>query len=115
MAEFKEVMQQYKRMCRASNCGDCPLTVKLGWDCRPNTQVTEEDLNIWETTVMEWARRNHEPKRPTIGDMIYFIANEMNISILKPEGRDFFDFLNSELPEKVSNKLIGWLTNKGEK
>lgn len=116
MAEFKEVIKQYKRMCKSyKDCDNCPFKTELGWDCEPAALIEEEDMDIWETTVMEWARTHPEPKYPTIGDMLYFIANEMNVSILTPKDGNFSNFLNSELPEKVSNRLIRWLINKGEK
>ena len=73
MAEFKEVMRQYKRMCRATNCNDCPFTTELGWDCEPDILVEEEDFDIWETTVMEWARKHPEPIYPTIRELINYI------------------------------------------
>lgn len=119
MADFKEVMRQYKRMCNTyPQCEGCPLREQdnYEWNCGPSDLPDDiEEMDIWETTVMEWARTHPEPKSPTIGDMLYFIANEMNVSILTPKDGNFSNFLNSELPEKVSNRLIRWLINKGEK
>lgn len=77
MAEFKEVMQQYKRMCRATNYGDCPFTVELGWYCKPDTLVEEEDFDIWETTVMEWARNHPEHIYPTLREIFDRMVNKM--------------------------------------
>ena len=77
MAEFQEVMRQYKRMCRVTNCGDCPFRTELGWDCRPDTLVEEEDFDIWETTVMEWARSHPEPIYPTLREVFNRMVNKM--------------------------------------
>ena len=117
MAEFKEVMKQYKRMCCAyPSCADCPFS-ELGWRdcCSPSAAPLgdDEDMDIWETTVMEWAHTHPEPKRPTIGDMLYFIGNEMNVPILN-SNTTFANFLNNELPKTTANKLVEWLKNKGE-
>lgn len=115
MAEFKEVMRQYKRMCHAyPQCDGCPFREELGWDCEPNALVEEEDFDIWETTVMEWARKHPEPKLSTIGDMLYFISKEMNVPILN-SNTTLTDFLNNELPETTANKLVEWLKTKENK
>ena len=115
MAEFKEVMRQYNRMCHTyPQCDGCPFKTELEWDrCRLEVLTEEEELDIWETTVMEWARNHPEPKRPTIGDILYFISNEMDIPILN-SNTTFTNFLNNELPETTANKLVEWLKNKGE-
>lgn len=113
MAEFKEVMRQYKRMCDSClHCVGCPFKELNLNNCYPSS-CDEEELDIWETSVMDWARTHPEPKYPTIGDMLYFISNEMNIPILN-SNTTFTNFLNNELSETTANKLVKWLKNKGE-
>lgn len=78
MAEFKEVMRQYKRMCHAyPQCNGCPFKAELEWDCQPDALFDEEDMDIWETTVMDWARKHPEPVYPTIRELINYIMNKI--------------------------------------
>ena len=78
MAEFKEVMKQYKRMCKSyPDCADCPFKAELGWDCQPDALIEEEDMDIWETTVMDWARNHPEPVYPTIRELVNYIMNKI--------------------------------------
>lgn len=84
MAEFKEVMKQYKRMCKSyPGCVDCPL-VELGWDCQPDALIEEEDFDIWETTVMEWARTHPESTYPTLHEIFDRMVNKMGGALDKP-------------------------------
>ena len=72
MAEFKEVMKQYKRMCNAySHYDGCPGI------CDPSALYDEEDFDIWETTVMNWARNHPEPVYPTIRELVNYIMNKI--------------------------------------
>lgn len=79
MAEFKEVMRQYKRMCRAHpQCDGCPFRDELEWDCELGALPDEEEsLDIWETTVMDWARKHPEPIYPTIRELVNYIMNKI--------------------------------------
>lgn len=116
--ELKDAKNIYHRICNTfvDDCFDCPFSkANIRCDLFDTSEVDEEEIAEWERVATEWAREHPEPKYPTIGDMLYFIANEMNVSIFKPKGENLSDFLNSELPEKVSNRLIGWLIKKGEK
>ena len=78
MAEFKEVMKQYKRICNAySHCDGCPFK-ELDIDiCDPSALYDEEDFDIWETTVMDWARTHPEPVYPTIRELVNYIMNKI--------------------------------------
>lgn len=79
MAEFKEVMKQYKRMCNTyPQCDGCPFKTELEWGCcRLEVLTEEEELDIWETTVMEWARNHKEPVYPTIRELVNYIMNKI--------------------------------------
>lgn len=65
MAEFMEVVRQYRRMCDVSTCDVCilkRLNNKAGKACY------EEIINnpeSFETRVMQWASEHPEPKYPT--------------------------------------------------
>ena len=78
MAEFKEVMKQYKRMCNAyPQCNGCPFIEELGCNCQPDALIEEEDMDIWETTVMDWAHNHPEPVYPTIRELVNYIMNKI--------------------------------------
>lgn len=98
MAEFKEVMKQYKRMCKSyPDCADCPFKAELGWDCQPNALIEEEDFDIWETTVMEWGRTHPEPKPITVRDLLSYIAVHID-----PDTCFSVDtLLNKEIPKEL--------------
>lgn len=111
MAEFKEVMKQYKRMCKSyPDCVDCPFKVELGWDCEPDALMEEEDMDIWETTVMEWARKHPEPKPVTVRDLLSYIAVHID-----PDTCFSIDaLLDKEIPKKLVEQF-NLRVIKGEK
>lgn len=111
MADFKEVMKQYKRMCKSyKDCGDCPFKKELGWDCEPMELVEEEDMDIWETTVMEWARTHPEPKPVTVRDLLSYIAEYID-----PNTCFSIDaLLDKKIPEKLVERF-NLRVIKGEK
>lgn len=116
--ELKDASNIYHRICDTfvDDCFDCPFS-KANIRCNlfDISEVDEKEIVEWERVATEWAREHPKPKYPTIGDMLYFIANEMNVSILNPKDGNISDFFNSELSEKVLNRLMWWLVNKGEK
>lgn len=115
--ELKDAANIYHRICDTfvdDDCFDCPFS-KANIRCNlfNTSEVDEEEIVKWERVATEWARTHLKPKYPTIGDMLYFIGNEMNIPILN-SNTTFTNFLNNELPETTANKLVEWLKNKGE-
>lgn len=68
MAEFAEVMRQAHRMCKAHNCGDCPMrNIGVVGECelRIGAKYTYEELWVIEQTVMQWAKKHQGPRYPT--------------------------------------------------
>lgn len=73
MAEFKEVLQQWKRMRKQFKdesenefrpCGElCPVGSNPA--CGDLTEATQEDMEKFETAIMKWAAENPEPEYPT--------------------------------------------------
>lgn len=55
MADFKEVMRQYKRMCHTyPQCNGCPFHTELEWGCcRLEVLTEEEEINILPITKKE--------------------------------------------------------------
>ena len=68
MAEFQEVMRQWKRMCGANSyCNTC----RMQKENLPYTLCSEggirsvENIADAELTIMAWAKEHPEPKYPT--------------------------------------------------
>ena len=65
MAEFAEVIRQWKRMCEAQfECDRCPVD-RIG--CCRNVTSLSKDV---EKTVMSWASEHPEPVYPTWGEWL---------------------------------------------
>ena len=112
MAEFKEVMRQFRRMCHACPCCvGCPFKEELDLEnCEPTASYNEEDLDIWETTVMEWARKHPEPKPITVRDLLSYIAVHID-----PDTCFSVDtLLNKEIPKELVEQF-NLRVIKGEK
>lgn len=72
MAEFQEVMRQYKRLCKefrsglhSKYCVECPVSsVRNGKDATC-TEVMRSEPEWFEKSVMDWAAANPEPRYPS--------------------------------------------------
>ena len=60
MAEFKEVIRQYKRLCdEMASCGpDCPLYTQFG--ICTGQEFLKNQSEKFEAIVMEWAKKHPE-------------------------------------------------------
>lgn len=78
MAEFREVIKQWRRMCDKHQCADkqcgaviydliCPITISHnGYPCDSRfVDCSPESMAQVERIVMEWATENPEPVYPT--------------------------------------------------
>ena len=67
MAQFSEVMEQAKRMCKAfgdGHCRECPIGDANVLEC--GIAITSEmDCEEMERRVMQWAAKHPEPVYPT--------------------------------------------------
>lgn len=63
MAEFSEIVRQFRRMCK-DGCAKCLLKNKQynSYNCR---EYAYENPAMFEQIVMEWAKENPEPVYPT--------------------------------------------------
>jgi len=62
MAEFKEVIKQFNRMCEAQEkiCDKCPVSKKRGlFNCWRALAINPDEM---EETVMQWAKENPTKK-----------------------------------------------------
>lgn len=72
MAEFKDVMRQYKRMCdefrsglHEKYCDECPVSSIVNGKDATCTEVVRSAPEWFEKTVMDWAEKHPEPRYPT--------------------------------------------------
>lgn len=67
MAEFAEVMKQWRRMCKKLNgectqfCSICSSTIR----CGNIINITDEQIDGAEAEILKWAKENPEPIYPT--------------------------------------------------
>lgn len=66
MAEFKKVMLKYAQMCDSFRDGDywhcekCPIGKNESLPCLPANNLSDDELEIWEATVMNWNELKYE-------------------------------------------------------
>lgn len=82
MAEFQEVMHQWRRMCDAMGkeygkdaCDFCPVYINEDCACDAIYDIPN-DMDWWHTEqmVMEWAAEHPEPVYPTWWEWLYNIG-----------------------------------------
>ena len=96
MAEFAEVMKQWRRICDVCTCSnkgelinfpECPIILEhCGYPCDEIPQDwTEEMTEQFEKIVMAWAAEHPEPVYPTWGEWLedYMCAVEAPIDTPK--------------------------------
>lgn len=62
MAEFQEVMKQWRRMCKMFSCSKCPLDEICSLDPQSRTDM---EIATIEEFVIQWAEEHPEPVYPT--------------------------------------------------
>lgn len=66
MAEFKEVMQKYTKMCNSYregnywHCEKCPIGKNESLPCFPVNDLSDDQLEILEATAMNWNELKYE-------------------------------------------------------
>jgi len=109
VAEFQEVMQQAKRICKYmdNKCTLCPLTTK------PFCQMGASEMENFADTehvIMAWAAEHPEPVYPTWGEWLMSIGV---INGVHPHGAiDALGNLKQPIPADIAMKL--GLQPKGE-
>lgn len=64
MAEFQEVMKQWRRMCTAHQCSKCPLDNAVCCISDPNLR-TDVEIETLEELITNWAEEHPAPVYPT--------------------------------------------------
>lgn len=68
MAEFQEVMKQWRRFCKShSNCGDCEFD---GKGICGEAHLSDVPYSDMELRIMAWAAEHPEPVYPTWRDAL---------------------------------------------
>lgn len=79
MAEFKEVMKQWKRLCNWMDnkyspdpiCNYCPLAKIVNGGCSAVYELYNDyDYDKMAEVIMKWAEENPEPVYPAWGDWL---------------------------------------------
>ncbi len=100
MAEYNEVIKQFKRMCKSvtpMKCtrGECPMGCENIGQCR---KVAFERPAKFEEQVMTWAAENPEPVYPAWRDWLrsqYPMSGPYTMT----------DILESPIPADIAQKL----------
>lgn len=76
MAEYSEVIKQFKRMCKSVSpvqCtrGECPMRCENIGQCR---KVAVEHPMEFEERVMAWVAKHPEPVYPTLAEWLRSIG-----------------------------------------
>ena len=102
MAEFQEVMRQWKRMCdayttddAASCCKGCPMS---GRGCGAIYESGNADPDVIERETMSWAAEHPEPVYPTWRE--WFIGTGMWTHGLITDA-----VINKPIPADIAEKL----------
>lgn len=119
MAEFQEVMRQWRRMCDKHQCADkecsavaydliCPITISHnGYPCDSGfVDCSPESMAQVEQIVMEWAAEHPEPVYQT---WMEYINNEFTNSILLGTNKEYntiIEFMkHTPIPADIADKL----------
>ena len=98
MAEYTEVIKQFKRMCKSITpieCtrGECPMGLENIGQCR---KVAFECPEKFEEQVMAWAAKHPEPKYPSWEEYLCSIGFCSYNSLSKPIPADIAQKLGIE-------------------
>lgn len=100
MAEFREVMKQWKRMCivqtdNYGKCEKCPLGKEQ--ICSFASDLRDDEIERLESTLMTWATEHPEPVYPTWGEWLHLTG--------LCEYENSADILEYHIPADIAKKL----------
>ena len=110
MAEFQEVLRQWRRMCTKNNCDQCPGKGKYQYDsiCQHVKSKIQLEPDAVENIIMSWAAEHPEPVYPTWGE---WLENMGIVSKAKSEYSEIFDTICvgtrmfDPIPADIAQKL----------
>ena len=113
MAEFQEVMKQWRRMCeRFSSQGACAQFCPICANpvCGELKDASDEQIARAEAEIMQWAAKHPEPVYPTWGD--YLISKGLLMPYWNERGTAPYDMyiyaeraLANHIPADIAEKL----------
>ena len=97
MAEFRDVMKQFKRMCRRDtrDTQDCPMYCGPSCNIGHCRWIAFERPDEFERVVMDWAAKHPEPEYPTWQAWLAEVSGQMVDA----------DLLKSPIPADIAQKL----------
>lgn len=104
MAEFKKVMEEYRRMCKSfvdESCDKCPLNTKEFGFC---DDVENMDLDEFEDIVMTWSKENPPEIYPTLNEVILNLIHFYNPHYSTIEG-GLRDFGNTPISKELAERF----------
>lgn len=100
MAEYSEVIKQFKRMCKSisGKCarGECPMGCENIGQCR---KIAFEQPSRFKCTVMTWAANHPEPVYPTWVEWL------RQMGVVPSEQKCFHNWLFDHIPADIAEKL----------
>ena len=90
MAEFKDVMKQWRRFCKShSNCGECEFD---GKGICGDAHMSDVPYSDMELRIMAWAAEHPEPVYPTWFEVLekFGVAGIIN-------GEPYYDSMDREI------------------
>ena len=110
MAEFVQIMKDWRRMCKAQDdgsnrdvCATCPFGI-LGEGC---SSIYEDDMDYakLESVVVEWAKKHPLPKMMTFYEWLTTLINDKYKNRIVDD-HDFVAWLDATpIPADIAQKL----------
>ena len=115
MSEFRDVMRQARRMCKAQeDCESCPLWNTANFFCKLDIVCYSDDSMI-ESIVMKWAKEHPEPVYPTWAEWQNSVFPDVEIDItpcafgskdrFKCEDKTCYQCVREPIPADIAEKL----------
>ena len=107
MAEYQEVMRQWRRMCK-KNQTDCTRSCPIGANlaCGDLSVADDEDIRKAETAIMAWAAEHPEPVYPTWWKYMCMIGVIPNTLGDKTLGEVTVErLMHTSIPADIAEKL----------
>ena len=104
MAEFQEVMKQWRRFCKShSNCGECEFD---GKDICGQTHLSDVPYSDMELRIMSWAAEHPEPVYPTWSDYISkLVIHDICVGKISGPETVLIYAMNTPIPADIAQKL----------
>ena len=111
VAEFQEVMKQWRRMCadgsKEYSCQSCKMYSEID-ESVCHGIPDEDEAKIIERYVMQWAEEHPEPVYPTWGEWLHSL-HIVGVHAMRAPKPNFYypidDKFNDPIPADIAQKL----------